>query len=506
MNSLKDSIENFVEHFLPENWDIQIRDKKVIHDSLWGTCEFDRWEIAVINTPLIQRLRQIRQIGFAYLTFPSATHSRFEHTLGVAHQTKKLIHALKPKYEKLFEGKTEIELQLAALLHDCGHGPFSHSSEEIYLYSPEIQELITTTFKSISPHELIAYFIVKSERFQNFALQLKKIYNIEFDLEEVANLIIGGRNEDERRYTIEVINGPFDADKIDYIIRDGHFSGLPLPLDLDRLWYALETGFVKDDESNKEFHRLVLRFNGVVPLEQIIFNRMVLFSTIYHHHKVRACDCLLKGIIEYCNRVGLTIGGRFLKSAVDFLWLTDDKILGEGEQAKEKEKDDKRYEGLHKMIHRLLYRKLLKRALVISMATIEKGGEDGYQRFQKLSKNKPQHYSELRILAKEIWEEAGEPCLEEEIWVDLPRAEPTIMGEKTYIYQSEGVYVPIKEFFPADKWAEQYGIHKWKGHVFCPPELCDKIAKVSKEVIEDKYKFRFKSAAWELCHTKPYNN
>ena len=110
-------------------------DQKIIHDSVWGTQVFEGWEVAIMDLPLLQRLRSIHQTSLAYLTFPTALHTRFDHSLGVCSGTKRLAS----RVLGLKSGeKPHDELTAAALLHDIGHGPFSHLSEETYAVKPDL--------------------------------------------------------------------------------------------------------------------------------------------------------------------------------------------------------------------------------------------------------------------------------------------------------------------------------------------------------------------------------
>src|SRR5262249_5777725 len=125
-----------------------LRSYKVIHDVIWGTNRFSWRELAIIDSPLMQRLREIHQTGLAYYVYPCARHSRFEHSLGVATVASRIFDALAQRHAADLEtiagvlekgkspsdaiGKWRAELRLAALLHDTGHSLFSHTSELVY--------------------------------------------------------------------------------------------------------------------------------------------------------------------------------------------------------------------------------------------------------------------------------------------------------------------------------------------------------------------------------------
>jgi HD superfamily phosphohydrolase len=483
-------IETFVEEYVLRYPVPKIRTDKVIHDTLWGTQLLKDYEIAIIDTPLIQRLRQIRQTAFAYFTYPSSTHSRFEHTIGVISQCNKLSLALRSKYPRLISSNTIRNIRMAALLHDCGHGPFSHTSEEIYRYLPEMQRLVqvSSEFEHKNPHEILSYLIIMSAPFKKYLKHLQQTYNnLKINLDLIANAIIKKPASPAKRYKEEIINGPFDADKLDYIFRDSHFSGIKLFVDLDRLWYTANIDFIPE----KDFKCLTVDHSGSITLEQILFCKMMLYTTIYHHPKVRACDCMLKAIIEYCQKNDIKIAGRKLNKLISYLYLTDEKIFSEADKTKDKQ--------LHKLIHNLYYRRLLKRALVISMNTIDNREEHSLKLFS-LSTPSVENYTRLRDLAKKIWEEAGKPCLQEEIWIDLPKLPHNKEVYSTFIKMPDDSFIPLNKNFPIDEWVKQYGENKWRGHVFCPPDdkVREKVYLASKKVLEESLGIKFNAFAYEL--------
>lgn len=278
---------------------------KVIHDAVWGSIELRKHEIVLLDCSLLQRLRYLHQTGFAFQVFPSARHTRFEHSLGVLRQTDQHLKALSSRFSE-FVGENEItELRLAALLHDCSHGMFSHTSEEVYRFLPDMWELIGPglEYADYKASELVAFFILNSPAFKetmNFFAQ--NGIAIQATTDELSLLICGQQKRfpnHYRRWLFDVINGPLDADKLDYILRDGLHTGIPLTLDLDRFWLAteiqyLEKGCVPGIEEDET--RLVINQSGISAVEQILFARLQLTSSVYHHHKIRACDCLFKSV------------------------------------------------------------------------------------------------------------------------------------------------------------------------------------------------------------------
>jgi len=237
------SINKFVATILDGYKPRKVFDDKIIRDAIFGFNIFYKHEINVIDSPVMQRLRRIRQTSLAFHTYPSATHSRFEHSLncvGLAEKVLESVARKKPEFAR--KGTpTWAEVRLAALLHDCGHGPFSHASEEFLEEFDEFERLKDenpSLFKRAQPHEILSYFIVKSKPFKELLWRpIIRLYTskdgrfcdlsaVKFD--RVALMIIGKEHPDkpEHKYLTQIVNGPFDIDKLDYLLRDGYFTGL----------------------------------------------------------------------------------------------------------------------------------------------------------------------------------------------------------------------------------------------------------------------------------------
>jgi HD superfamily phosphohydrolase len=288
-------IETFVAAHLPVDvpaWLARYKRGKIIHDSLWGTFEIQRHEIAILDTPLLQRLRFIRQTGAVYLTYPSAVHTRFEHTLGVLCQAGRMCSVFRnrPGERRMTEGD-EINIRVAALLHDTGHGPFSHTSEQYFSSLQQVEDFRESNeeYEHSGAGEILSCLMVQSTAFRKFIAAMNDAYQVPIDGDTVSK-IISGNLPDDRMFVSEIIHGPFDADKIDYMHRDGMFSGLKMHVDLDRLFASID---IKSGTADgQRMIRLAGSLAGTSPLTQIMFNKMLLFTGIYHHHKVRTVDCM----------------------------------------------------------------------------------------------------------------------------------------------------------------------------------------------------------------------
>jgi HD superfamily phosphohydrolase len=358
-------------------------------------------------------------------------------------------------------------------------------------------------FKSNAPHEILTLRILRTERFRSFFKDIVEKYGLkDCSLEEIETFIMGTTQPDFR-YKADFINGPFDADKIDYLFRDGRFSGLPMVIDLDRLWYSTLVDTL--NINGIAWNRLVIEDSGASSLEQILFNRVQLYPSMYHHQKVRACLCMFKGVVEHIQKSegdGIQVGRRKdikFNKVVDFLWGSDSDFWAMGTQRKPGD-------PVHDLVHGLQYRRLLKRAMMISRKTVEPN--EGYDKLMECrhAKNVAAH-QKLRDVAKHIWEEAkkaGIKCNPEEIWIDLPDP-PKLKQEINMAYvrfpDGKNPLVPLNDaIFPLSGWLNQYELHMWRGHVFVPPGTENNIAKIVKGVMEEEFQLKIYPEAFTRCH------
>lgn len=500
------------------------RAPKVIHDAIWGTQSLYQNEVAILDTPLLQRLRRLHQTGFTYLTYPSVTHTRFDHTLGVLYQADRLARSLFDKYEELKTrpknpiGRDKIRhLRVAALLHDCSHGPFSHTSGEYYSTFPEIQEYIGANsgqFEGSSASEVLAHLIITSEPFGRFLSELEEDLPDQPGASWLSEMITGQlrRSDPMNAHYGEILNGPFDADKLDYIFRDGHYSGLPLGVDLDRIWLKTEIHTIRPSDLpkkvgtfSKPMRRLVMARPGINSLEQIVSARMNLTASLYHHHKIRACDCMLKGVFLFCRENGVKLCGRRIETAADFLHFTDVGVLAEADRPGNKH--------VKEMLSNIVYRRLFKRALVFSMNSFERPESAEESDEVKEEQNLPLvqnlidgSLAEHRELATEIWKRAGRPGRREEVWLDFPRRpkfQDLVAAFVNVGSLEKPVFRTLGRFIPIEQWANQYLQQKWRGHVFCRPEFIPQVNRAAVDVFVDKYRIKFTELAWVHANLEP---
>lgn len=335
---LEKDVEEFVKAKL-KNYIPADTGKKTIHDPVWGSVDYSDWEMQLIDSPLFQRLRDIHQVGLAMLTYPAARHSRFEHSLGVAAAAKIMCDKIEKNTDDFsISPDSRNTIILAALLHDIGHCFYSHLSETIY---GELQDFVNVRkiFYTVlelkpKPHEILAFMIVNTATFKEFFFS-----NIDFPnkrslkttlFQDVGCMIIGQNIEHSgtiQSYQTAIINGPFDADKLDYIKRDSLTAGLTLQYDMERLFTKIQIHTVPSMNEWIE-RRLVINFNGITAIEELTFCKIMLFSYIYYHQKVLISETMIKDYVFGLYKLGI------LKTFSDFLTYTDSDILKLGKEQK----------------------------------------------------------------------------------------------------------------------------------------------------------------------------
>lgn len=246
-----------------------------IVDPIHSFIRVHETELKIIDLPIFQRLRRIRQLSGAHLTYPSAQHSRFEHSLGVMHIAGQAANALKER--GLLNPDQVQNIRLAALLHDVGHGPFSHLFEEV------LQEK-----RKISHEEIGKDIILKSE----IGDILSKS---EFDKKFITKLAFG---DAKYRFVNEIISGSLSADMMDYLQRDGYFTGAEhAKIDHQRIIQSL----------NVYKSRLALDRSALYSFESMVLSRYQMFKAVYFHKTVRSAEVMMLESIRLADaELGLT--------------------------------------------------------------------------------------------------------------------------------------------------------------------------------------------------------
>src|SRR3989442_399342 len=223
----------------------RMADLKTITDTVHGTIRLDPLTLDLMETLELQRLNSIRQLGLTYLVFPGANHSRVEHCLGVGHVAGEMARALGlPDDERKL-------VQAAGLLHDVGHGPFSHTLEHVLSRELAVdhmhltQRIITGHDDNVSPEDRRAFPDVKRihEVLEAHGVNPAAVADlIRGPSERGAGLLVPGGRKELKRYLAQIIHSPMDADQIDYLMRDAHYTGASHgTIDFSRLLQTLRT-------------------------------------------------------------------------------------------------------------------------------------------------------------------------------------------------------------------------------------------------------------------------
>jgi uncharacterized protein len=262
---------------------------EIIRDPLWDNIRLDRAALLALDTPTVQRLRYIRQVGHSFLVYPGATHTRFEHALGAYHLTRRALAAL----EELGEiGVTSLEqraaIRMAALLHDIGHYPFSHALEEAGFPS----------------HEALGVAKLSQGELGDCLIQ---IGGQEFPT-AVGALIRGTSNSPLQG----LISGSIDLDKVDYLSRDARMCGVPYgTVDVDRLLSSLTLVEVEPGR-----YEVGVQEKGISALESLLFAKYQMYRNVYWHHAVRSATCMFKRAVRVAVRSG-SVSPELIANATD---------------------------------------------------------------------------------------------------------------------------------------------------------------------------------------------
>ena len=385
------------------------RGEKTIHDPIHGSLRLEGPYLDLLETPEVQRLRGIRQLGLAHLVFPGGNHSRFEHSLGVLHLVRKFGESRGLEKEEI------LLLGAAALLHDVGHPPFSHTLEALMLEHLGKDHVEVGGEVIRGETSLLENEVPGVERIP------EKLRRWGMHPAEVASLI---RGRHKKRYLAELLGSEVDLDQMDFLLRDAHFTGVALGMiDVDRLLSTLVV----------HRNRLMILGKGIAAVEGMLTARALMYSSVYFHPTVRTAELMLANAVEWSLGEG--------KSPWELYAKTDGELLEEL----------RRLGGYgREMVLRLKYRQLFKPAYEERRRKLE-----GKERRSLLKRFRG--WGSLLELQDEIGGEAGIPkgyALLDVPLVDLFLSEPRIgeveipvllEGSRTRLSQLSSIAGALKE-------------------------------------------------------------
>jgi len=259
---------------------------EIIRDPIWNNIRVDSLALELVDTPVFQRLRYVRQLGLAYLVYPGATHTRFEHALGAYHLCRIAIGLLRERGIADVPEEECTVTTIAALLHDVGHYPFSHALEEIGATNhEEVATALVTTGPVAS--------ILRARIGENAP-------------ERIIALIRGEADSPLQG----LVSGSLDLDKIEYLKRDAHMCGVAYgEIDVDRLINSMV--LVGDPVTGLQ--TVGVAEKGLSALESLLFAKYQMYRNVYWHHAVRSATAMYKRVVE---------------DACDSGTLTQEKLVG----------------------------------------------------------------------------------------------------------------------------------------------------------------------------------
>lgn len=272
----------------------RIRDP--LHDLIeFRSGEFEGFLWEVINTKEFQRLRRVKQLGFSELVYPGATHTRFSHSVGVFHTARQLVDLIEARTGKHEQAKVEMALA-AALVHDVGHGPFSHAFEEaIKKLDKDIAKREGKKAQKTKKHEIWTADIINGDT------EIGKVFRCKGEdfQKEVANMLVAETPSDV--YSA-VVSSQFDADRLDYLRRDRLMTGAKHGgFDYSWIMANLEVAPIPlaiDDEEYSTVDSLVLGHKAFQAAESYVLGLFHLYFSVYFHKATRSAEKILSAILR----------------------------------------------------------------------------------------------------------------------------------------------------------------------------------------------------------------
>ena len=251
-----------------------------MRDPIHGFIKLSEKERDLIDTKVFQRLRRIRQLAMTFLVYPGAGHTRFDHSIGVMHIASRICTKLQELYPEKIGTEDIDRVRLAALLHDVGHGPFSHVSEYLLdAYALDRADMGHTREKI---HEKITVDIIRTDP------EIREILS-EDECDFIAGMIQGQDMQDWQR---DIVSSELDADKMDYLLRDSYFAGVKYGIyDLEKI---IESCLIEVDKTETS---LAISSKGIYALEQLLLARYHMTQQVYWHRvSLISNEMIIRGI------------------------------------------------------------------------------------------------------------------------------------------------------------------------------------------------------------------
>lgn len=508
---------SYVEECQKENEINTLDDKKTMksfYDSVWGTIEVEERDVYLINCPVIQRLRGIKQLGMVNYLYSTANHTRFSHTLGVMKVASDLvekiikecssIHSLNPRND----GKLLRCIRTAALFHDVGHTFFSHASEKYFneykdnSFYIHFQKIRSFFYKEISKRpevaEILSLLILNTKPIRDLLVLVgvlpKQVSTDDFEkeLDKIFCLIIGFPHSSEYVPFAQVLSGPIDSDKLDYLKRDSYETGVPIAVDMSRIFQKIrivksknqDMSLSEDYKANHEMEKFEMGISpaAVNTIDQFALSRYMMFENVYYHQKVLTAETYLREAVYKLDKssTGLFDDMEQVLSFTDSKLLNTDYVLCLSKKSDVKILDQDEFDEGLRILSNIEKRKLPKRVLSISgnECFINLGESKGI--IDKLFKDKS--FEEQRKFIKIMTQEMGlildklgklgklgKDCKEpfDIFFVSSPNVGSNELNSNLVIDKQN--VVERNEIFESDNWIKSRGSQKTQNYIISNP-------------------------------------
>lgn len=426
---------------------------KTIFDPIHGSIMIGGVYLDILNRHEMQRLRGVRQLDMGYMVYPGANHTRFEHCLGVHHLAGRMADSLG------LSDEDRSAVMAAGLLHDVCHPPFSHTLEELTVertgmdHMDLARKLIMGEMRTYRERDedMFSGCLSMAEMLDSAGISPTKVCDLITQPETVGGTeFIDGRSffpsED---YIHQIIHGPVDADQMDYLMRDAHYTGVTWgSIDLERI---LNTIKVHND-------RMVMERGGIVAAEGLMVSRALMYSAVYYHTTVRVIKMMLTKAVE-CS--GLDVSEMYTWDDAD---LTN-ALIGSGGKASE-------------ITRSILARRIYGTAYMLYSEDADSEITGRLAEFSGYQKRKELEY--------EIADKAGlDPT---ELIVDMPSKSAMLSKSKigktdVSIIDPSGRVRSITRFSSIAKGLQSRDPYGWKLLIACPKKDMERAEKAARKVL-----------------------
>ena len=431
---------------------------KVVHDPLHGSIPIDGVFLKVLSRHEMQRLRSVKQLGMANLVFPGANHTRLEHSLGVYHLAGRMGSALHLDDDEI------MHIKMAALLHDICHLPYSHNIAELYEHrtGTDHMELARQLIKGTVP----TYRERDRDMFAGTGTIEELLEENGISCDTVCDIIAKPRSGAEgldafmpsrdkqsffssKDHLHQIIHGPVDADQMDYLLRDSHYTGVAHgSIDIERLLTQMKV----------YNNTIVLERGGVTAAEGLMVSRALMYTSVYFNKTVRIAEMMLSKAVELS------------KADMGAMHMTDDPELTEylingGGTSSNMMRD---------LIHRRLYKK------AFSAYSIDLD-DDQVKKLVKYSS-----YTEKKKLEAEIADKAGLDY--SEVIVDIPSRSSLLsnakIGKTDVSILHNGRVRSITKISPVSKALQSRETYDWAVMVSSPDRHKEKAGRAAASILD----------------------